>query len=124
MPTPLDSAIFKPLFTDNEITALLSDDAFVRALVEVEVALALAEARVGVIPAEAAEQIAKCTAKQVDFAALAASTARSGFPIIALVQELRRQPALMLRLSFTGAQPRRTSWTQPACCSSAPRQEC
>jgi 3-carboxy-cis,cis-muconate cycloisomerase len=91
MPTPLDSAIFKPLFTDNEITALLSDDAFVRALVEVEVALALAEARVGVIPAEAAEQIAKCTAKQVDFAALAASTARSGFPIIALVQELRRQ---------------------------------
>ena len=91
MATPLDSAIFKPLFTDEEIAALLSDAALVRALVEVEVALARAEARVGVIPTKAAEQIAKVDADKVELAALTHGTVRSGFPIIALVQELRKQ---------------------------------
>ena len=91
MATPLDSAIFKPLFTDDEITTLLTDRAFVRALVEVEIALARAEARAGVIPAKAAEQIAKATAERVDIEALTRGTVRSGFPIIALVQELRKQ---------------------------------
>lgn len=91
MATPLDSAIFGPLFTDDEISSLLSDDAFVRALVEVEVALARAEARAGVIPEKAAQQISKVAAHKVDGTALAKGTARAGFPIIALVQELRKQ---------------------------------
>jgi 3-carboxy-cis,cis-muconate cycloisomerase len=91
MATPLDSAIFAPLFTDEELSCLLNDDAFVRALVEVEIALALAEARVGVIPASAAEQIAKAQAVKIDITALTRGAARSGFPIIALVQELRKQ---------------------------------
>jgi 3-carboxy-cis,cis-muconate cycloisomerase len=91
MATPLDSAIFKPLFIDDEISALLSDGAVVGALVEVEIALARAEVRAGVIPAKAAEQIAKVSAEKVDIAALTQGTARSGFPIIALVRELRKQ---------------------------------
>jgi 3-carboxy-cis,cis-muconate cycloisomerase len=91
MATPLDSAIFSPLFTDDEISALLSDAALVRGLVEVEIALARAEARVGVIPAKAAGQIAKATADKVDSEALTKGTERSGFPIIALVNELRKQ---------------------------------
>jgi 3-carboxy-cis,cis-muconate cycloisomerase len=91
MTTPLDSAIFAPLFNDEEVSTLLSDEAFVNALVEVEVALARAEARVGVIPASAADAIGKVTADRVDIAALTGGTIRSGFPIIALVQELRKQ---------------------------------
>jgi 3-carboxy-cis,cis-muconate cycloisomerase len=91
MSTPLDSAIFKPLFSDDEISALLSDAAFVRALVDVEAALARAEARAGVIPAKAAEQIAKASGEKVDITALTQGAVRSGFPIIALVQELRKQ---------------------------------
>src|SRR5260370_15743774 len=89
--TALDSAILGQLFSDDEIATLLSDAAFVRALVEVEIALARAEARTGVIPANAAEQIAHAQAEKIDVAALAKGTARSGFPIIALVQELRKQ---------------------------------
>src|SRR6266850_1696996 len=89
--TTLDSAIFGPLFSDDEIATLLSDAAFVRALVEVEIALARAEARTGVIPTNAAEQIAHVQAEKIDSAALAKGTVRSGFPIIALVQELRKQ---------------------------------
>jgi 3-carboxy-cis,cis-muconate cycloisomerase len=91
MSTPLASAIFAPLFTDEDISCSLTDDAFVGALVEVEVALARAEARVGVIPAKAAKQIAKASADKVDVASLATGSVRSGFPIIALVQELRKQ---------------------------------
>jgi 3-carboxy-cis,cis-muconate cycloisomerase len=91
MPSALDSKIFGPLFGDSEINQLLSDEAYVRALVEVETALARAEARVGVIPREAAEQICKSAdPSKIDPASLSRGTLRSGFPIIALVQELRR----------------------------------
>ena len=91
MTTPLDSAIFGSLFTDQEISALLGDDAFVRALVEVEVALVRGEARVGVIPAAAVGKIAAVKVESIELAALAAGTGRSGFPIIALVKELQKQ---------------------------------
>jgi len=91
MTTVLDLSIFGSLFTDEEIAELIDDDAQVRALVEVEIALARAEARVGVIPSSAAEQIAKATdPKKIDMGTLARGTARSGFPIIVLVQELRK----------------------------------
>ncbi len=91
MPTALDSKIFGPLFGDSEINELLSDEAYVRALVEVETALARAEARVGVIPQAAAEQISKAAdPNKIDLGSLGKETVRSGFPIIALVQELRR----------------------------------
>lgn len=91
MTTTLDSKIFGPLFGDDEINQLLTDEAYVRALVEVETALARAEGRLGIIPESAAAEI--CTAVQsnkIDFNALAKGTARSGFPIIALVQEIRK----------------------------------
>jgi 3-carboxy-cis,cis-muconate cycloisomerase len=87
----LDSAIFGPLFSDDEVNSLFTDEAYVRALVEVEVVLARAEALVGVVPSEAAEQIAKAQANRIDIAALAKGTSRSGFPLIALVEELRKQ---------------------------------
>ncbi|HEX9663539.1 MAG TPA: 3-carboxy-cis,cis-muconate cycloisomerase [Candidatus Binatia bacterium] len=91
MGTPIDSSIFRPLFSDEEINAFFTDAAYVQALVEVEIALARAEARLGVIPAKAAQQIATARADKIDVAALGKGTIRSGFPIVALVQELRKQ---------------------------------
>jgi 3-carboxy-cis,cis-muconate cycloisomerase len=91
MTTALDSEIFGPLFTDAEISALFTDQAYIRCLVEVETALARAEGRLGVIPSGAAKQICnRAQADKIDIPGLAKGTARSGFPIIALVQELRR----------------------------------
>jgi len=87
----LDSHIFGPLFNDDEISGLFSDAAYVRALVDVEVALALAQARVGVIPASAGFAIAKAQAEKIDLASLSRGTSRSGFPIIALTEQLRHQ---------------------------------
>lgn len=89
--TPLDSAIFAPLFTDEEISTLFSDGAFVHALVEVEIALARGEGRLGVIPPMVAARIAEVRADRIDTEALTKGTLRSGFPIIALVEELRKQ---------------------------------
>jgi 3-carboxy-cis,cis-muconate cycloisomerase len=91
MPTVLDSAIFGPSFSDGAINALFSDEAYVRRLVEVEVALARAQAKIGVIPADAAAEIERADAGKIKIAALAAGTARSGFPIIALIQEFKSQ---------------------------------
>jgi 3-carboxy-cis,cis-muconate cycloisomerase len=91
MTTALDSKFLGPLFGDSEINELLTDEAYVRALVEVETALARAESKVGVIPSAAAATISsKAQLSKIDIAALAKGTARSGFPIIALVQELRK----------------------------------
>ena len=91
MTTALDSKIFGPLFGDSEINELLTDGAYVRALVEVEIALARAEGRLGVIPTSAAEQISnRAHWNKIDITALAKGAIRSGFPTIALVQELRK----------------------------------
>jgi 3-carboxy-cis,cis-muconate cycloisomerase len=91
MATPLDSIIFGPLFSEAELARVLSDEAYVHALVEVELALARAEAKLGIIPKSAAEAISKARADRIDAAALVKGTLRSGFPVIALVQELRKQ---------------------------------
>ncbi len=90
MATVLESAIYGPLFCDAEIDALLADNTYVEKLVEVEGALARAEGRLGIIPISAAEEISKIAPGKIAIGALAKGTARSGFPIIQLVQELRR----------------------------------
>jgi 3-carboxy-cis,cis-muconate cycloisomerase len=91
MTTVLDSKIFGPIFSDEEIDSLFTDRAYVHALIEVEIALARAEASLGVIPGTAAEQIAAAQAEQIDVAALTRGTIRSGFPVIALLEGLRKQ---------------------------------
>ena len=60
--------------------------------VEVEVALAKAEARCGVIPAEAAEEIAKRTdVSALDFDLLRQETDIVGYPILPLVHQMVKQ---------------------------------
>ena len=61
---PMDSSLFSPLFSDAEISEGFSDAEFVRAMLEVESALATVQGRLGVIPAEAAAQIADASARQ------------------------------------------------------------
>jgi 3-carboxy-cis,cis-muconate cycloisomerase len=91
MTSTLDSKIFGPLFGDFEISQILTDESYVRALVEVETALARAEARVGVIPQVAADEISNAAdSNKIDLESLTRGTVRSGFPIIALVQQIRK----------------------------------
>lgn len=55
----LDSRLFKDLFGTKEIRAVFDDEAYTRRMVEVEVALARAQSKTGVIPTEAGEFLTK-----------------------------------------------------------------
>jgi 3-carboxy-cis,cis-muconate cycloisomerase len=87
-----DSAIFRDAFGAPAMRAVFSDEAAVRRWVEVEVALAAAEARAGVIPAAAAEAIrAGARPDAIDLAKLKAETDLVGYPIVGLVHQLAKQ---------------------------------
>lgn len=53
----LDSRIFRNLFGTQQVRDIFTDEAYVRCLIEVEAALARAQAKEGVIPAEAGRAI-------------------------------------------------------------------
>ncbi len=91
MISPLDSAIFGPLFRGpDDIAAIFSDRQRVADLVRVELALARAEGSLGIIPEPAARAIeAAANALTVDLKALARGVATSGVPAIDLVRQLR-----------------------------------
>src|SRR5580765_1403037 len=66
--TVLDSILFRDAFGTPRMREVFSDFALISRYVEVEIALARAEAWCGVIPAEAAEEIAaRCNAATLDF---------------------------------------------------------
>jgi 3-carboxy-cis,cis-muconate cycloisomerase len=91
MTTALDSVIFGPLFADAAVSELFEDGAYLRAMVDVEIALARAEAKLAIIPSSAAERIASAArAEKIDLAKIGKGTVAAGFPVIALVQEVRK----------------------------------
>jgi 3-carboxy-cis,cis-muconate cycloisomerase len=89
MSKPDAGRLLDALFTTERMRAIFSDQGRVRGMLDFEAALARAEARVGVIPALAAEAIAaRCHAELFDMAALAQGIALSGNPAIPLVRTL------------------------------------
>jgi 3-carboxy-cis,cis-muconate cycloisomerase len=87
----LDSAVFGGLFgIDEGIAADFDDRRRMADLLDVEVALARAQASAGIIPASAADRIATAAANlTADMPALRRSVAASGVPTIELVRQLR-----------------------------------
>lgn len=87
-----DSAIFRDAFGSEAMRQVFCDEAMVARHVDVEVALAKVEGRLGVIPQEAAAEIAaKCDAARIDFGALKQKTDVVGYPIVGLVAQLAQQ---------------------------------
>lgn len=90
--TVIDSVLFRDSFGTPEMRAIFEDHELIRKYVEVEIALAKAEARCGVIPQEAADEIAeKCTADTLDFDLLRHETEIVGYPILPLVHQISKQ---------------------------------
>src|SRR5882757_6887417 len=90
--TVFDSAIFRDAFGAPAMRAVFCDEAMIARYVEVEVALAAAEARVGVIPKEAAETIKRLArADAIDVAQLKAETDLVGYPIVGIVHQIAKQ---------------------------------
>jgi 3-carboxy-cis,cis-muconate cycloisomerase len=90
--TVLDSILFRDAFGTPAMREVFSDVALVSRYAEVEIALAKAEARCGVIPAEAAQQIAELTdVSALDFDLLRQETDIVGYPILPLVHQMVKQ---------------------------------
>lgn len=90
--TVIDSLLFRDAFGTPAMRAVFSDHALVGRYVEVEIALAKAEARCGVIPAGAADAIAaKADAGTLDYDLLRHETNNVGYPILPLVHQLAKQ---------------------------------
>src|SRR3982074_1712485 len=91
-PTVLDSILFRDAFGTPRMREVFSDFSLISRYAEVEIALAKGEARCGVIPAEAAEEIAKRTAVSAfDFDRRPKETDGVGSPILPLVHQMVKQ---------------------------------
>jgi 3-carboxy-cis,cis-muconate cycloisomerase len=90
MPASLiDSAVFRDIFSTEAMRSVFSDENRVQKYLDFEAALARAQARLGIIPTEAAEEICRhCHAAEMDFAKLKIQTERIGYPVLPVVQQL------------------------------------
>ncbi|WP_375310403.1 adenylosuccinate lyase family protein [Bradyrhizobium sp. A5] len=87
--TVFDSDLFRDMFGTSEMRAIFADDGLVGRYIEAEVALARAQARIGVVPKAAAEAIAAAARSiKIDFEKLRRETEIVGYPILPLVHQL------------------------------------
>ena len=81
--------LFDGVLARGRVRDAVDDRAWLQAMLDVEAALARAEARAGLLPAEHAEAIARaCRADAFDLAALGRDAASGGNPVIPLVRAL------------------------------------
>ncbi|MEQ7124516.1 adenylosuccinate lyase family protein [Actinopolymorpha sp. B11F2] len=84
--------LFGPLFGDAEVDAAVSDDAVLQAMLDVESALAQAEADAELFPRETAEAIsAACEPHRFDITRLGEDAEGAGNPVVPLVRALTAQ---------------------------------
>jgi 3-carboxy-cis,cis-muconate cycloisomerase len=87
--TIVDSAIFGNIFSTDAMRAVWSDENRTRKYLDIEAALARVQARLGIIPQEAAEEIvANCRLEKIDMAKLRAQTERIGYPVLGVVSQI------------------------------------
>jgi 3-carboxy-cis,cis-muconate cycloisomerase len=89
--TVIDSAVFRDIFGTPAMRQIFSDESRVQYYLDIEAALARVQARLGIIPAEAAEAIGRqCSVEKIDMAKLKQATERIGYPVLPVVQQLVR----------------------------------
>ena len=89
--TVLDSVLFRDSFGTPRMREIFEERVLIARYVEVEVALARAQARCGVIPADAADEIAaRSKPEALDLDLLRQETELVGYPILPLVHQLGR----------------------------------
>jgi 3-carboxy-cis,cis-muconate cycloisomerase len=90
MPVSLiDSAVFRDIFSTAAMGRVFSDENRVQRYLDFEAALARAQARLGIIPQQAADEICRhCNAAEIDFDKLKTQTERIGYPVLPVVQQL------------------------------------
>ena len=87
--TVFDSVLFRDMFGTAEMRAVFADDALIARYIEAEVALARAQARMGIVPKTAADVIETAAhAIKIDVDKLRHETEIVGYPILPLVHQL------------------------------------
>jgi 3-carboxy-cis,cis-muconate cycloisomerase len=87
--TVLDSSLFSPIFSNDDMRKIMSDEAYRARLVEAEVALARVEGKLGVIPQEAANNIGRlATPDKIDIERLRRDNELVGLPIWGLSRQI------------------------------------
>ncbi len=85
----IDSHIFQGIFTSQAMREVWSDENRTQKYLDIEAALARVQARIGLIPQEAADEIVShCRLEQIDMDQLRAQTERIGYPILGVVSQL------------------------------------
>ena len=86
---PADQTVFGALYGTDAMRAVFSERSYLQRMLDVEAALARAQAKLGIVPAEAAATItAAADAARLDLPALAAATRNTGYPVVGLVRQL------------------------------------
>ena len=87
--TVFDSGLFRDMFGTAEMREIFADTALVARYAEVEAALARAQAKLGVVPQDAAQTITQAAASLViDMERMRRETEIVGYPILPLVHQL------------------------------------
>lgn len=87
--TLIDSPVFGNFFGTQAMREVWSDENRTRKYLEIEAALARVQARLGIIPRNAADEIVRnCRLERIDMAKLAARTQAIGYPVLPVVQQI------------------------------------
>jgi len=87
--TIIDSQVFQGIFSTGEMRRVWSDENRTQKYLDIEAALARVQARLGLIPKEAAEEIVRhCRVEEIDLAKLREQTERIGYPVLGVVSQL------------------------------------
>ena len=87
--TIIDSRIFGNIFSTDAMRRVWSDENRTAQYIAIEKALAIVQGRLGIIPADAAAEIARnCDIAKFDLEKLRAQTERIGYPILGVVSQL------------------------------------
>jgi 3-carboxy-cis,cis-muconate cycloisomerase len=85
----VSSGIFRDIFSTEPMRRIFADENRIQKYLDIEAALARAQARLGVIPQDACDEISRhCDAREYDFAKLKTQTERIGYPVLPVVQQL------------------------------------
>jgi 3-carboxy-cis,cis-muconate cycloisomerase len=88
---PADGPILGTLYGSDKMRALFDEQAYFQRMLDVEAALARVQARLGIIPADAADAInAAAKIENLSTADLAASARNVGYPVVGLVAGLSK----------------------------------
>src|SRR5712672_806030 len=85
----VSSGIFRDIFSTEPMRRIFADENRIQKYLDIEAALARAQARLGVIPQNACDEIQRhCSIAEYDFAKLKAQTERIGYPVLPVVRQL------------------------------------